>query len=46
VRQQVDGDSAYYAYDENGNRLSLQDTTGTMDWTYDGLDEMTLEEGD
>lgn len=44
-RQHVGADSAYYAYDANGNRTHLQDVTGTVQWTYDALDRMTLEEG-
>jgi RHS repeat-associated protein len=32
---------AHYTYDTNGNRLSLTDTTGTVNGTYDAQDRLT-----
>ena len=45
VRQQLGVGAAYFTYDENGNRLKAQDLTGTVYWTYDGMDRMIKEEG-
>ncbi len=38
-----DSSTTAYAYDANGNRTSLTDSTGTTTWVYDSVNRMTSE---
>jgi YD repeat-containing protein len=37
--------AAYFAYDASGNRIMMQDPSGTTYFSYDALNRLTNQEG-
>jgi hypothetical protein len=44
-RLEPDTGPAYFAYDEAGNRIMMQDGSGVTYWAYDALDRSFRQEG-